>query len=144
MIYIGSDHAGFKLKEEIKKYLSLKKINFEDLGTYSEDRVDYPDIAEKVSKKVIVSKDNLGILICGTGIGICISANKIRGIRGALLYSVESARLAKEHNDANIICFGGRTMNKDLVFEMLDTFLSSKFEGGRHLERIHKIYKLEN
>ncbi|MCX8058773.1 MAG: ribose 5-phosphate isomerase B [Spirochaetes bacterium] len=144
MIFIGSDHAGFKLKEDIKNFLLSKNLKFADLGVYSENRVDYPDIAEKVAREVLKGKDNIGILICGTGIGICIAANKIKGIRAALLYNEQVAELAKKHNDANIICFGGRTMDINIVAKMIDAFLNSNFEGDRHKTRIEKINKLEN
>lgn len=144
MIFLGSDHAGYKLKEEIKDFLKNNNFEFEDLGVFSEDRVDYPDIAEKVSLEVIKDKINLGILICGTGVGICIAANKIKGIRAALIYNEEVAKFAKEHNDANVICFGGRTMKVEDVIKMIKIFINSKFEGDRHLVRIEKIKKLEN
>ena len=137
-IFIGSDHGGFKLKEYIEKKLEKKGYEVADVGTHNEDSVDYPDFAKKVALKVKKEKAK-GILLCGTGIGVSITANKVKGIRAALVHNLKTARLAKEHNDANIICFGGRTTAKKKAAEMINEWLSGKFEKGRHLRRIKKI-----
>lgn len=138
-IAIAADHGGFELKENLKKHYEKQGIILDDLGTYSTDSVDYPDIAEKMCKNILESSSNLGILICGTGIGISIAANRHKGIRAAVLYSDDVARLAKEHNNANIIVFGGRTMTLDEVVGRIDIFLKSEFQGGRHGCRIGKM-----
>ncbi|BBB33103.1 ribose 5-phosphate isomerase B [Thermotomaculum hydrothermale] len=143
-IAIGSDHGGFKLKEVIKNYLIDKGYQVDDLGCYSEESVDYPDFAEKVAKAVAGGDFNLGVLMCGTGIGISIAANKVKGIRAALCHDGLTARLAKQHNNANIICMGGRTTGVETAKDIIDNFLSSEFEGGRHLRRINKIKDMEN
>lgn len=140
-LVIGADHAGYKLKEYIKS--SLGGVGFLDVGTFDESPVDYPDIAEKVASQVIRGDVDYGILICGTGIGMCITANKFPGIYAALIYSEETGRLAKKHNNANIICFGGRTMNYDDVVSWIKAWLEEDFEGGRHLRRISKIKNIE-
>ena len=136
-IFIGSDHGGFKLKEALKKIFA-KKIILIDLGTDSEKSVDYPDFAKKVALKVKKEKAK-GILLCGTGIGVSIAANKIKGIRAALVYDKTTARLAKQHNDANIVCLGGRTTSEKDAWQIVNIWLSGKFEKGRHLRRIKKI-----
>lgn len=141
-IAIGCDHAGFKLKTEILNALS-REITFIDTGVNSEEPVDYPDIAEKVCEKIINNEANCGILICGTGIGMSIAANKIPGIRAALVYSDETAILAKKHNNANVICLGGRTMKIEDVVRWIKLWLNEKFEGDRHQRRINKISEIE-
>ncbi len=141
-IAIGSDHAGFRMKQEIINYLKRKNIEVVDTGTYSEKSVDYPDIAQKVVKKVL-DLNCLGILICGTGIGMSITANKFKGIRCALCYDEYVAEYARRHNDANVIAFGGRTMDIIEVKKMLDIFIKTPFEGGRHERRVRKIEILE-
>lgn len=138
-ITIAADHGGFTLKENLKKYYEKQGINLIDLGTYSEESVDYPDIAELMCKNILESAADIGILICGTGIGISIAANRHKGIRAALLYSEEVARLAKQHNNANVIVFGGRTMAPEDVIKRIDAFLGSEYEGGRHGCRIGKL-----
>lgn len=143
MIAIGSDHAGFELKTHIIKYLKEQGIELFDFGTYTEDSCDYPDIAEKVSKAVANGEYEKGILICGTGIGISIAANKVDGIRAALCSDVYSAKMTRKHNDANILCLGGRVTGRELAFMICDTFLREEFEGGRHQNRIEKIHALE-
>ncbi len=143
-IAIGSDHGGFKLKEIIKEYLINKGYSVSDLGCYSEDSVDYPDYAEKVARAVANGEYDLGVLMCGTGIGISIAANKVKGIRAALCHDGLTARLAKQHNNANIICIGGRTTGIETAKDIIDNFLESEFEGGRHLRRINKIKDIEN
>lgn len=143
MIYIGCDHGGYQLKLELIKYLDEKGFKYTDMGCNGE-AVDYPDIAEAVCKKVNENSDNKGILVCGTGIGISIAANKIKGIRAALCADWYSAKYTRLHNDANVICFGGRTTGASSAVEMLDVFLHTEFEGGRHATRINKIMKLED
>ena len=143
MIAIGSDHGGFELKTHIIKYLKEQGTELFDFGTYSEDSCDYPDVAEKVAKAVANGEYEKGILICGTGIGISIAANKIDGIRAALCGDVYSAKMTRKHNDANILCMGGRVIGRELAFMICDTFLSEEFEGGRHQTRIDKLHALE-
>lgn len=143
MIAIGSDHGGFELKTHVIKYLKEQGIELFDFGTYTEDSCDYPDVAEKVAKAVANGEYEKGILICGTGIGISIAANKVDGIRAALCGDVYSAKMTRKHNDANILCMGGRVTGRELAFMICDTFLSEEFEGGRHQTRIDKIHALE-
>ena len=144
MIYIGCDHGGFALKQEIFKYIKEDlALEIEDLGCYHTSSVDYPDYAEKVCKKV-VDENARGILICGTGIGMSLAANKIKGIRAACCSDYFSAKYTRLHNDANVICMGGRTTGAGSATEMLDVFLHTEFEGGRHAVRINKIKKLED
>ena len=138
-IFISSDHAGFKLKEVIKIYLSKKKLTFQDLGPNNSDRVDYPDFAHKLAKKVKTSKDNLGILVCGSGTGMNIVANKHKNIRAAQCFNLKSTKLSRLHNDANIITLGSRLLSKKNVLSFIGVFLKTKFEGGRHSKRIKKI-----
>ena len=136
-IFISSDHAGFKLKETIKSYLSEKKLNFQDLGPNSTTRVDYPDYAHKVAKKVKISKNYVGI--CGSGMGMNIVANKHKNIRAAQCSNLKSTKLAWLQNDANIITLGSRLLTKKNALSFVGVFLSTKFEGGRHSKRIRKI-----
>ena len=138
-IFISSDHAGFKLKEIIKIYLSKKKFFFQDLGPLNDDKVDYPDYAHKVAKKVKTSKNNVGILVCGSGTGMNIAANKHKNIRAAQCFNLKSTKLSRLHNDANIITLGSRLLSKNNVLKCVNVFLSTKFEGGRHSKRIKKI-----
>ena len=138
-IFISSDHAGFKLKEAIKVYLSKKKLTFQDLGPHSDDRVDYPDYAHKVARRVKISKNNIGILVCGSGMGMNIAANRHKNIRAAQCFNLKSTKLSRLHNDANIITLGSRLLNKKLALNCVNTFLNTKFEGGRHSKRIKKI-----
>jgi ribose 5-phosphate isomerase B len=138
-IFISSDHAGFKLKEEIKSHLSKKKISFQDMGPFNDDRVDYPDYAHKVARKVKTNKSNVGILVCGSGMGMNIAANRHRNIRAAQCFNLKSTKLSRLHNDANIITLGSRLLNKKLALTCVIAFLNTKFEGGRHLKRIKKI-----
>ena len=138
-IYISSDHAGFKLKEIIKKYLLKKKMSYSDLGPPSDKRVDYPDYAHKVARKVKISKNNVGILVCGSGTGMNIAANKHKNIRAAQCFNLKSTKLSRLHNDANIITLGSRLLTKKKAINCVSVFLSTKFEGGRHLKRIKKI-----
>lgn len=143
MLAIGSDHGGFELKGHIVEHLKEKGIEVKDYGVYCEDSVDYPDCAKPVCEAILNGSAELGILICGTGIGISMAANKFHGIRAALCGDVFSAKMAKEHNNANIICLGGRVTGRELVCMIVDTFLEAKFQGGRHQQRIDKIHAIE-
>ena len=143
MIAIGADHGGFELKEHIVKYLKDKGVDVKDYGTYSEDSVDYPDCAAPVCKAVQNKEAECGILICGTGIGISMAANKYKGIRAALCSDVYSAKMTKQHNNANIICLGGRVTGRELAFMIVDAWMNAEFEGGRHQNRIDKIHAAE-
>ena len=138
-IFISSDHAGFKLKEIIKIYLLKKKLPFQDLGPLNEDKVDYPDYAHKVAKKVKINKNNVGILVCGSGTGMNIAANKHKNIRAAQCFNLKSTKLSRLHNDANIITLGSRVLSKKKALSFVGVFLNTKFEGGRHSKRIRKI-----
>ena len=138
-IFISSDHAGYNLKEEIKNHLKGKKLNFEDLGPKNDDRVDYPDYAHKVAKKVKISKKNIGILVCGSGTGMNIVANKHKNVRAAQCFNLKSTKLSRLHNDANIITLGSRLITKKNALKFISVFLNTKFDGGRHLKRIKKI-----
>lgn len=144
MIAIGCDHGGFELKEHIIKHLAETGVEYKDYGTYSEDSVDYPDCAKPVCKAIQDGTATAGILICGTGIGISMAANKHKGIRAALCGDVYSAKMTKMHNDANVICLGGRVTGRELAFMIIDTWLATEFEGGRHAARIKKIHEIEN
>jgi len=138
-IFISSDHAGFKLKESIKVYLSNKKIKFEDLGPKDDKRVDYPDYAHRVARKVMLNKSNIGILVCGSGTGMNIVANKHKNIRAAQCFNLKSTKLSRLHNDANIITLGSRLITKKNALKFVSVFLNTKFDGGRHLKRVKKI-----
>lgn len=142
-IIIGSDHGGFELKETIREYILKKGIEVQDVGVFSADSVDYPDYAKKVGDEVKAGQGNFGILICGTGIGMSIAANKIKGIRCALCNDVYTAKMARGHNDANVLAIGGRVVGKGVALMIIDTFLNSNFEGGRHNTRISKIQGIE-
>ncbi|MBC7087761.1 MAG: ribose 5-phosphate isomerase B [Tissierellales bacterium] len=142
-IGIGSDHGGYELKEELKKYMIEKGIEVVDFGTNDLSSVDYPDYAKLVAEAVINKEVERGVVICGTGIGISIAANKIKGIRCALCSDTYSARMSMEHNNANMIALGGRVLGVDLAKEILNAYLSANFEGGRHLRRIEKISAIE-
>ena len=134
-IAAASDHGGFALKEEVKKHLMERGIEVLDLGTHSEESVDYPVYGKACGEAVASGKADLGIVVCGTGIGISIAANKVKGIRCGLCTSVEMARLTKQHNNANILALGGRTTETGLAMEIVDAWLDTEFEGGRHLRR---------
>lgn len=138
-IAIASDHGGFELKEQIRKHFSSLGTTLEDLGTHSADSCDYPDIAHKMVLCLLQGNADLGILICGTGIGISIAANRFKGIRAAILYDDFTAEMAKKHNNANIMVFGGRTMKFEDVIRRIDIFLHTEFEGDRHNRRLAKI-----
>ena len=143
-IAIGSDHGGFELKAEIHKYLTENGYEVKDFGTYSIDSCDYPDYGVKVAEAVAAKEYEFGILVCGTGIGISIAANKVPGIRAALCSDTFSAHATREHNDANILAMGARVVGPGLALDIVKTFLSAKFEGGRHINRIDKIREIEN
>ena len=138
-VCIASDHAGYKLKETIKNFLISKKISIIDLGPNNDNSVDYPDFAKKVSNRVKFKRSDVGILICGSGTGMAISANKIKKIRAAVCYNLSSTRLSRQHNNANIIAIGSRLTNKSKALKLVSVFLGTKFEGGRHLRRVKKI-----
>jgi len=138
-IFLSSDHAGYKLKELIKLYLIKKKLKFSDLGPNSNSKVDYPDYAHKVAKKVKTNQKNVGILVCGSGMGMNIAANRHKNIRAAQCFNLKSTKLSRLHNDANIITLGSRLLSKKLALSCVIAFLNTKFEGGRHLKRIKKI-----
>ncbi len=138
-ICISSDHAGYNLKEAIKHHLINKHVSIFDLGPYDSKSVDYPDYAKKLAKRVRSNKSDIGILVCGSGTGMAISANKIKGIRAAVCYNSKSTRLSRQHNNANIIALGARLINKNLSIKLIELFLKTKFEGGRHSKRIKKI-----
>lgn len=144
MIAIGSDHGGFDLKESIKKFLDNEKLKYKDYGTWSNESVDYSDIGLEVSRAVASGEYELGIIICGTGIGISIAANKVPGIRAALCTNSYMAKMAKEHNNANILALGGRVLGDELAAEIVKTFVNTPFSGEkRHCARIDKIKKIE-
>ena len=138
-IFISSDHAGYKLKESIKDYLKTRKIKFQDLGPNNDNRVDYPDYAHKVARKVKLKKTNIGILVCGSGTGMNIAANKHKNIRAAQCFNLKSTKLSRLHNDANIITLGSRLISKKNALKFISVFLNTKFDGGRHLKRVKKI-----
>ena len=138
-ICIASDHAGYNLKESIKNHLINKHVSIFDLGPFENKSVDYPDYAKKLGNRIKLRKSNVGILVCGSGTGMAISANKIKTIRAAVCYNLKSTRLSRQHNNANIIALGARFTNKKLSLKLVETFLKTKFEGGRHLRRVKKI-----
>jgi len=138
-VCIASDHAGFVLKNYIKNFLIDNDISIIDLGPLDDKSVDYPDFARKVSKRIKSGKSDVGVLVCGSGTGMAISANKIKGIRAAVCYNLKSTRLSRQHNNANIITLGSRLIKKKEAFRLISIFLETEFEGGRHLRRIKKI-----
>lgn len=141
-IVIGADHAGYVLKEQIKTYLQSKEIGFSDIGTFKEESVDYPEYAYKVGNAIIKNEADMGILVCGTGIGMSISANKIKGIRAALVHNKATAELSRLHNNANVLCLGSRMTEAEDAIAFVETWLNTSFEGGRHEKRIDLINKL--
>ncbi|OGL40111.1 MAG: ribose 5-phosphate isomerase B [Candidatus Schekmanbacteria bacterium RIFCSPHIGHO2_02_FULL_38_11] len=143
MIAIGSDHGGFDLKEKIKTFLIERKIEIEDLGTVTRESVDYPDYGIKVSKLVSEGKAERGILVCGTGIGMSIVANKFPRVRAALCHDSYSARMSREHNDSNVLILGGRVIGDELALEIVKVWLEASFSGGRHKNRLEKIEEIE-
>ncbi len=143
MIVIGSDHGGFSLKEEIKKHMEARGTQYVDIGCHNTNSVDYPDIAKEACQKITDGQCKMGILICGTGIGISMAANKVKGIRAACCSDCFSAKYTRLHNNANVLCMGGRIVAPGLAEMMVDLFLDTQFEGGRHQRRIDKITAIE-
>jgi len=142
-IALGADHAGFRAKEFIKEYLEGAGYGVDDVGTWSEESVDYPDFARAVGERVAAGKDPLGILVCGTGIGVSIAANKVEGIRAALAHDSLTARRAREHNDANVLALGGKIVGEDEAIAIVQEFLNAQFAGGRHQRRVEKINEMD-
>ena len=138
-VCIASDHAGYKLKEDIKNHLIDKSISVFDLGPFNDQSVDYPDYAKRLGNRIKFKKSDVGVLVCGSGTGMAISANKIKTIRAAVCYDLKSTRLSRQHNNANIIALGSRLTKRKLSLKLVDVFLTTKFEGGRHLKRVKKI-----
>ncbi len=142
-IYIGSDHAGFAVKGFVKELFEKRGYEVEDMGTYSAERVDYPDYAAKVARAVAADPSSQGVLICGTGIGMSIAANKIKGIRAAEVHDYYTAQMARAHNDANVLCFGERVVGPGVIESIVEAWCTTNFEGGRHERRVQKIMALE-
>ena len=142
-IAIGTDHAGYDFKEAMQAYLKSKGHDVQDLGTYDKESVDYPDYAARVCKYVVEGQAAFGILVCGSGIGMSIAANKIHGVRAALAHDLYTARMGRAHNNANILVLPARLIALDIAYEMTDLFLATPFDGGRHAGRVDKIMKLE-
>lgn len=140
---IASDHAGFELKRELLDVLTHRKVTVHDVGTFTNDAVDYPDFATEVAKAVSAGVADVGVLVCGTGIGMSIVANKYKGVRAALCHTEFEARMSRAHNDANILCLGSRVTGAGLARVVLEAFLNTKFEGGRHERRVQKIKDAE-
>lgn len=143
MIAIGSDHIGYTYKEEIKKYFKDKNIRYKDFGCFSNERIDYPKIGIKVAKSVVRNDCEMGILICGTGVGMGICANKVNGIRAVICSEPYSAKLSRSHNDSNVLSIGARVVGIELAKMIIDTWLNTPFEGGRHKKRLDLIKKIE-
>lgn len=143
LVGIGSDHGGFRMKEDIKQFLTEKGFEFRDFGTHSTDSVDYPDISRAVAEAVASAKCDRGIIICGTGIGVCIAANKVKGVRAALCHDTFSAQMSREHNDANVLTMGERVIGCGLARAIVEKWLTTEFAGGRHARRVCKISELE-
>lgn len=141
-IAVGSDHAGFELKNDLLVHLLENGYELEDMGPDSAESVDYPDYAHKVAQSVSDGENNLGILICGSGNGVCITANKHQGVRAALAWAPELASLARQHNNANVLCLPARFVSEETAFQIVDAYLNAQFEGGRHENRVNKIEKL--
>ena len=142
-IAVGADHAGFRLKQLLADRLRALGHEVFDLGTLNEERVDYPDFAVAVARSVAGGEAELGVLVCGSGVGVSIAANKVSGVRAATVHDFTSARLAREHNDANIVCLGARFLGEQVAIDALDAFLGATFEGGRHVDRVAKISALD-
>ena len=144
MLAIGSDHGGFELKKAVMKHLAERGVEYRDYGTFSAESCDYPDFGEAVGRAVASGECERGIVICGTGIGISIAANKVRGVRCALCGDCYSAQMCREHNDANVLALGARVLGEGLALKIVDTYLDSSFQGGRHARRVAKIMALED
>ena len=143
MLAIGSDHGGYELKQAVMKHLAERGVEYRDYGTYSSESCDYPDFSEAVGRAVASGECERGIVICGTGIGISIAANKVRGVRCALCGDCYSAEMTRRHNDANILAMGARVLGEGLALKIVDTFLDTGFDGGRHTRRIEKLAAIE-
>ena len=143
MIVLAADHGGFHLKEEVKKYHEAKGVEIMDVGTYTADSVDYPDMAVKGCEKILSGECEKGIFFCGTGVGISIAANKVKGIRACCCSDHFSAKYTRLHNDANVLCLGGRVVGAGIACELADLFIETEFEGGRHARRVDKIMAIE-
>ena len=137
-IAIGSDHAGYELKCQLVNYLQHNNVEVHDMGTFNQDSVDYPDYAVQVCQTLARDNSDFGILICYTGIGMCMAANKFKGIRAALVDNIDNAKLTREHNDANVLCMGARFISKKMALKIVKMFFKTEFEGGRHSRRISK------
>jgi ribose 5-phosphate isomerase B len=142
-VALGADHAGYELKESLKRWLTQQGIDLVDEGTGSSESVDYPDFARAVAREVTAGRADFGILVCGTGIGMSIAANKVPGARAANVCSENEARLSREHNNANILALGARTLSEDAVHKVVETFLHTQFAGGRHQRRVDKISDID-
>jgi ribose 5-phosphate isomerase B len=143
-VALASDHAGYVLKAAIKNWLEEEGIAYTDFGTFTPESTDYPDYAVKAAKSVANGEHDCGIVICGSGIGVSITANKVRGIRAALCWDVELGKLARQHNNANILALPGRFVSEEKAIEIVESFLTTEFEGGRHERRVRKIHDLTN
>lgn len=144
MIALASDHAGFLMKEAIKKHLDNINVLYKDFGTETEESVDYPVFAYKASKSIVNKECDLGIFCCGTGIGISMAANKVKGIRAAVCTDDFCTEMTRRHNDTNVLCLGGRVISVDKALKLVDIFLNTEFEGGKHLKRVNMITDIEN
>lgn len=142
-IAIGADHAGYKLKELVKQALAEQGYEVDDVGTQSEESTDYPDYARAVAERVAAGQDQRGVLVCGTGIGMIMTANKVPGVRAGLAHDVTTAHLAREHNDANVIAMGARVVDEKTALDIVREFLGTEFAGGRHTRRVEKINELD-
>ncbi len=142
-IAIGCDHGGFELKETVRGYLEERQIPYEDFGAYNTDSVDYAPIAAKAARAVAAGQADFGVLVCSTGIGISMAANKVKGIRAALCTNEFCAEMTRRHNNANILCMGGKVIDKETAVKLVDIFLHTEFEGGRHQRRIDQIAQIE-
>jgi ribose 5-phosphate isomerase B len=143
-VALGADHAGVHLKASVRSLLESKGIEVQDIGTVDETSVDYPDYAEAVARSVATGTVDRGILVCGTGVGMAIAANKVDGVRAAAVVDLESARLSREHNDANVLALGARVTTPDVALRIVDTFIETPFAGGRHQRRLEKITAIEH
>lgn len=144
MIALGCDHGGFGLKQAVMKYLDEKGLAYKDYGTYTEDSCDYPQYGEAVARAIVSGECERGIIICGTGIGISIAANKVPGIRAAVCHNAFTAQMCREHNNAQILSMGARVIDEKTALEMVEIFLSTEFAGGRHAVRVEKLMEIEN
>lgn len=143
MLALGSDHGGYSLKEEVKKHLDKRGVAYKDFGAYSEESCDYPRMAQAPCEAVVKGECQLALLFCGTGIGISMAANKIKGIRAAVCSDTFSAKMTRAHNNANVLCMGGRVVGVGLAIELVDAFLDTEFEGERHARRVGQLADLE-